>query len=211
MRRRGGLLIRATSPGTTWKHRGSPRSGPLQQNRRAISMSPCRSLCPSPRHLLHPSPLRQLPHRQRLYRHRLHERRIPRLRSPHAFTANQNTRDTWRCPGGRVARSVHCAMRHGNKPIVMVYHWTMRLWCQCWRKASNQRNCSPTWHLQRLAIPVDRACIGSTYTQQCVRRGEVASCRHMATLHAPGIQWFFTGSYLRAGAGLAISHERDRC
>ena len=57
----------------------------------------------------------------------------------------------------------------------------------------------------------DRACIGPTYTQQCVRRGEVAPCRHMATLHAPGIQWSFPGRYLRAGAGLAISRERDRC
>ena len=50
--------------------------------------SPCRSLCPSPRHLLHPSPLRQLPHRQRYYRHRLHERRTPRLRSPRALATN---------------------------------------------------------------------------------------------------------------------------
>ena len=81
-------LIRATSPGTTRKHRESPRSGPRQQNRRRTSTSPCCSLCPSPRHLLHPSPLRQLPHRQRHYRHRLHERRTPRLRSPRALAAN---------------------------------------------------------------------------------------------------------------------------
>ena len=85
----GGSLIRATSSGTTRKHRGSPpRSGPRQQNRRGTSTSPCRSLCSSPRHLLHPSPLRQLPHRQRHYRHRLHERRTPRLRSPRALAAN---------------------------------------------------------------------------------------------------------------------------
>ena len=31
-------------------------------------------------------------------------------------------------PGGRVARPVHCAMRHGITLIVMVYHWTMRPW-----------------------------------------------------------------------------------
>ena len=37
---------------------------------------------------------------------------------------------TWRCSGGRVARPVHCAMRHGIAPIVMVYHWATRLWCQ---------------------------------------------------------------------------------
>ena len=86
--RRGGSLIPATSPGTTWKHRGSPRSGPRQQNRRGISTSPCRSLCPSARHLLHPSPLRQLPHRQRHSRHRLHERQTPRLRSPRALDAD---------------------------------------------------------------------------------------------------------------------------
>ena len=78
-------------------------------------------------------------------------------------------------------------------------------------RRSNQRDCSPTWRRQRLAGPADRACIGPTYTQQYARRGEVASCRHMATLHAPGIQWSFTGRYLRAGAGLAISRERDRC
>ena len=83
----GESLIRATSPGTTRKYRGSPpRSGPRQQNRRGTSTSPCRSLCPSPRHLLHPSPLRQLPHRQRHYR--LHERRTPRLRSPRALVEN---------------------------------------------------------------------------------------------------------------------------
>ena len=87
MRRRGGSLIRATSPGTTRKYRGStPRSGPRQQNRRGTSTSPCCSMCPSPRHFLHPSPLRQLPHRQRHYR--LHERRTPRLRSPRALVAN---------------------------------------------------------------------------------------------------------------------------
>ena len=89
IRRRGGSPIRATSPGTTRKHRGSPpRSGPRQQNRRGTSTSPCRSLCPSPRHLLHPSPLRQPPHRQRYYRHRLHERRTPRVRYPRALAAN---------------------------------------------------------------------------------------------------------------------------
>ena len=88
MRRRRESLIRATSPGTTRKHRGPPRSRLRQQNRRWISTSPCRSLCPSPRHLLHPSPLRQLPHRQRHYRHRLHQRRTPRLRSPRALVAN---------------------------------------------------------------------------------------------------------------------------
>ena len=46
---------------------------------------------------------------------------------------------------------------------------------------------------------------------KCVRRGGVAPCRHMATLHAPGIRCSSTGRYLRAGAGLAISRERDRC
>ena len=61
MQRRGGSLIRAMSPGTTWKHRGSPRSGLRLKNRRGIFMSPCRSLCPSPHHLLHTSPPRQLP------------------------------------------------------------------------------------------------------------------------------------------------------
>ena len=135
MRRRGGSLIRATSPSTTRKHRGSPRSGPRQQNRRGTSTSPCRSLCPSPRHLLHPSPLHQLLHRQRHYRHRQHQRRTPRFRSPRALATNKNTRDTWRCPGGRVVRPVHCAMRHGITSTVMVYHWTMRLRCQCWRKS----------------------------------------------------------------------------
>ena len=83
-----GRVAYSTSPGTTRKHRGSPRSGPRQQNHRGISTSPCRSLCPSPRHLLHPSPLRQLPHRQRHYRHRLHEHRTPRLRFPRALAAN---------------------------------------------------------------------------------------------------------------------------
>ena len=78
-----------------------------------------------------------------------------------------------------MARPVHYAMHHENTPIVM------------WR--SNQRDCSSTWRLQRLAGPADRACIGPTYTQQCVRCREVAPYRHMATLHAPGIQRSFAG------------------
>ena len=166
IRRRGGSLIRATSPGTTRNHRGSPRCGPRQQNRRGISTFPCRSLCPSPRHLLHPSPLRQLPHRQRHYRHRLHKHRTPRLRSPRALAANKNTRDRWRCPGGRVARPVLCAMRHVITPIVMVYHWTMRLWCQCWRKAKQPMRlfanmASPRTH--RICRPrMHRICLHPT-------------------------------------------------
>ena len=34
-------------------------------------------------------------------------------------------------------RNETCALRdaHGITYIAMVYHWTMRLWCQCWRKA----------------------------------------------------------------------------
>ena len=94
LRDRGGSLIRATSSGTTRKHRGSPRSGLRQQNRRGILTSRCCSLCPSPRHLLHLSPLRQLPRRQRHYRPRLHQCRPPQLRSPRALAANWNTRDT---------------------------------------------------------------------------------------------------------------------
>ena len=74
----------AYSRDVTWhhtrKHRGPPRPGLHQQNRRGISTSLCRSLCPSP--------LRQLPHRQRHYRHRLHQRRTPRPRSPRALAAN---------------------------------------------------------------------------------------------------------------------------
>ena len=163
MRRRGGSLIRATSPGTTRKHRGSTRSRPRQQNRRGISTSPWRSLCPSLRHLLHPSPLHQLPHRQRHYHHRLHERRTPRLRSPRALAANWNTRDTWRCPGGRVARPVHCAMRHGNTPIVMVYHCTMRLWCQCWRNAKQ-----PTRLFANMAPPRTRRICGPRMHRICL-------------------------------------------
>ena len=73
---------------TTRKNRESPRSGLRQQNHRGISTAPCCSLCPSPRHLLYPSPLRQLPPQQRHYRHHLHQRRTPRLRSPRALAAN---------------------------------------------------------------------------------------------------------------------------
>ena len=68
----------AYSRDVTWHHPEIPW----------ITLSPCRSLCPSPRHLLHPSPLRQLPHRQRHYRHHLYQRRTPRLRSPRALAAN---------------------------------------------------------------------------------------------------------------------------
>ena len=87
----GRSLIHATSPGTTRKHGESPRSGLRQQSHRGISTSPCRSLCPLPRYLLQPSPLRQLPHRQRRYRHRLHQCQTPRLRSPRALAPNYNT------------------------------------------------------------------------------------------------------------------------
>ena len=57
MRRRKGSLIRATPPGTTRKHRGSPRSGLRQQNRRGISTPPCSSLGPSPLHPISPREL----------------------------------------------------------------------------------------------------------------------------------------------------------
>ena len=88
MRRRGGSLVRVTSPGTTRKHRGSPQFELRQQNRRGVSTSPCRSLCPSPRHLLHPSPLPQFPHRPRRYRHHLHQCQTPWPRSPRALAVN---------------------------------------------------------------------------------------------------------------------------
>ena len=76
---------------------------------------------------------------------------------------------------------------------------------------SNQRDCPPTRYLQRLTGPVDRTYIGHTYTNQSARCREIASCRHMATLHAPEVQWSFTGRYLRAGSGLESSRKRDRC
>ncbi|CAN0115778.1 unnamed protein product, partial [Ascophyllum nodosum] len=60
--------------------------------------------------------------------------------------------DAWRDPC--IARCVK-----GNTPIVMVYHWTMRLWCQCWRKTKQptrlfanivppktRRTCRPRMH-----------------------------------------------------------------
>ena len=77
-------------------------------------------------------------------------------------------------------------------------------------EATNEIVCQ-TWRLQRLAGPADRACIGPTYTQQCVQSREVGPCRYMTTLHAQGTQRSFTGRNLRAGAGLAIIRERDRC
>ena len=55
--------------------------------------------------------------------------------NPPRVSRKLESRDTGRCPGGRLARHVHCAMHHGKTPVAMVYHWTMRLWCQCWRKA----------------------------------------------------------------------------
>ena len=84
----GGSLFRATSPGTTGKHHGPPRSGLRQQNLREISTSPCRSLCSLPSPLLHPSLLRQLPHRQRRHHHHLHQCRTPRLLSLRALATN---------------------------------------------------------------------------------------------------------------------------
>ena len=136
MRRRGGSLIRATSLGTAGKHCGSPRSGPRQQNRRGISTPPCRSLCPSPRHLLHPSPLRQLPHRQRHYRHRLHEHRTPRLRP---------------C----IARCVT-----GLRPSLWYTIGPCGYGVSAGERRSNQRDCSPACRLQGLAGSADRTCIG---------------------------------------------------
>ena len=56
MQRRGGSLIRVPSPGTARKRCRSPRSGLRQQNHRGIPTSPCRSLCSSLHHLLHPLP-----------------------------------------------------------------------------------------------------------------------------------------------------------
>ena len=48
----------AYSRDVTWHHPETPWITPSR-----ISTSPCHSLCPSPRHLLYPSPPRQLPHR----------------------------------------------------------------------------------------------------------------------------------------------------
>ena len=205
----------AYSRDVTWHHPEAPwitqiRPAPTEP-RRGISTSPCRSLCPSPRHLLHSSPLRQLPHRQQHYHHRLHECRTPRLRFPRALAANENTRDTLRCPGGRVVKPVHYAKRHAITPIVMVYHWTMRLWCQCWRMVKQptrlfanmappriRRICRPRMHricLHPTRCPTWRSRPMQTYGDTpCTRNSMV-----------------FTGRYLRAGAGLAISRERDRC
>ena len=67
----------AYSRDVTWHH---PETLWITPTR--VFMSSCHSLCLSPRHLLHTSPLRQLPYRQRCYRHRLHQRRTPRLQSP---------------------------------------------------------------------------------------------------------------------------------
>ena len=76
-------------------------------------------LCRHPHHLRH---------------HRLYLCRTPRLRSSLALAVNWRMRDTWRSPGGRVVRSVQCAMHHGNTPIAIIYNLTMRPWCQCWAR-----------------------------------------------------------------------------
>ena len=71
-----------------------------------------------------------------------------------------------------------------------------------------KRYCAPT---RRLSGPADRACIRPTYAKQCVRRREVASCRHLATLHVSRVQWSSTGGYFCTEAGVALSRIRDRC
>ena len=91
---------------------------------------PAPAPAPSPIPVSAPAPT---PHQQ--CHPRLHLCRTPRLLSPRALVANWLMRVTWICLGGRVARPVHCAIHHGNTPIAMVYHWTTRPWCQCWKKA----------------------------------------------------------------------------
>ena len=54
-------------------------------------------------------------------------------------------------PGRTRGGPVHCAMRHGKTPIVMVYHWPIGLWCQCWRKAKQ-----PTRLFANMAPPRTR-------------------------------------------------------
>ena len=165
---------------------------------------------PSPRHFLHPSPLRQLPHRQRHYRHRLHERRTLRLRFPRALAAKIEHEGYVEMPGrtrGDTPALRDASREYAHRNGIPLDHAAMVSMLakggatnEIVRQhgASTRRTCRPR-------------CIGPTYTQQCVRRGKVDPCRHMAKLHAPGIQWSFTGRYLRAGAGLAISRERNRC
>ena len=75
---------------------------------------------------------------------------------PRALAVNRRMRDTWRCPGGRVARPVQCAMHHGNTPVAMVCHRTMRPWCKCWTRVKRYtrsytntaplRTCRPRVH-----------------------------------------------------------------
>ena len=133
----------------TWHHPEAPLIPPATAvgirplRHRRTSMYQYQRLCPAS---LRPSPLqyRRLHHRRLspllrrhphyLRHHRLYLCRTPRLRSPRALAANLRMRDTWGCPGGRVARPVQCAMHHGNTSIAMVYHWTMWPWCRCWRR-----------------------------------------------------------------------------
>lgn len=71
MRRRGGSCTRTTSPNTTRKYRTLSRSGMRQWRHRGIFMSLYQNLCLSPRCLLHPPHLHQLPfpHPHRLIKH----------------------------------------------------------------------------------------------------------------------------------------------
>ena len=62
-----------------------------------------------------------------------------------------------------MARPVHCATRHGITPIVMAYHWTMRLWCQCWRKAKQ-----PTRLFANMAPPRTRRICRPRMHQICL-------------------------------------------
>ena len=79
---------------------------------------------------------------------------------PRALASSWRMRDTWRCPGGRVARPAQCTMHDGNTSIAMVYHWTMRPWSRCWTRV---KRCTRSY-TNTAPLRTCRPCVHQTCT-----------------------------------------------
>ena len=165
----GNVVFRATLRGTIQRRRLSLRqmqSGIRPLRHRMTSTCRCQRLCPaSPRRSrfittcscassITDACLRSCVDTRTTYA------KTPRLRSPRALASSWRMRDTWRCPGGRVARPAQCTMHDGNTSITMVYHWTMRPWCRCWTRV---KRCTRSY-TNTAPLRTCRPCVHQTCT-----------------------------------------------
>ena len=205
VQRRGGSLIRATSPDTTRKHPGSLRSGLRQQNRQEISNDPMsKSLpvaAPSPAPVATPqahSPAATPPPTS-----------ISNSPAPTPLPVSRELKNEGYVEMPRKTCGETRAMRDTSLKYVNLHGLLLDHAAVVLNRTTMPSITTPP---RKLAGLTDGVCIRPPNTKQCVRCQGVTSCRHLATLSALGVQLSFTGCYLCAGTGIiAIGRERERC